>query len=373
MTTRTLIVGAGFFGSVCAYELQRAGHEVLVLEKRNHIGGNCYTEYSEQAGCHKHVYGAHIFHTDNRKIWNYVKKFSTFNTYINRPKVNYRGSIYSFPINLFTFYQICGAKTPAEAREYLDSVCLKIDKPANLEEWCLSRVGPELYTIFIEGYTKKQWQKHPRELPVEIIQRIPVRLNYNDNYFNHRYQGIPTNGYTAIFERLLENVEVCLNTDFLEDKKYWLDKFDHVIYTGPIDSFFGFESGVLEYRSLQFKSKIHSTNDYQGNAVINYTDKDIAYTRTIEHKHFDLNLDKPKTIVTTEYPQKWHKNAEPFYPVVTEKNLKILGKYKTSAEKSFGNISFGGRLGEFKYYDMDQVVSSALRLVKELTQKFPVE
>lgn len=365
MSKRFLIVGAGFYGSVCARELTDAGHRVHVIEKRDHIGGNCFTRYWEEADCHQHVYGAHIFHTNNREIWDYVNRFAEFNHYVNRVKVNYRDTIFSFPINLLTLFQIYGVRTPSEAEEKLASVREPIENPANMEEWCLANVGREIYEIFIKGYTSKQWNKPPSELPASIIRRVPIRLTFDDNYFNDRYQGIPIGGYTAIFDQLLKGIPVDLKVDFLSERDDWLKRYDRVIYTGPIDAFFEHCFGHLEYRSLRFETELRPTRDFQGNAVINYTEATVPHTRIYEHKHFDLSLKADQTLTSIEYPQDWQPGMIEYYPVITESNNDRYQLYREKADQLSLPVHFGGRLGSFKYYDMHQVVGAALKTVRD--------
>lgn len=360
MTKKILIVGAGFYGAICARELAQSGHCCHVIDKRNHIGGNCYTRYNADAGCHEHVYGPHIFHTNSRKIWDYINQFAEFNSFVYRAKVNYRGKLYSFPVNLFTLHQIYGVATPDEARRMLASVRRPIVDPGNIEDYCLSTVGEEIYRIFIDGYTRKQWGKPPSQLPVDIIKRIPIRLNFNDNYYEDRYQGIPIGGYTAIFEQLLSGVPVDLAVDFLSDRDYWLARYDYVIYTGAIDAFFAYQAGVLEYRSLRFESSLVDCQDYQGNATINYTDVDVPWTRIVEHKHFDLNLEAGKSLITKEYPADWSPGMTEFYPIGDETNMRLLKQYQDLARPLAGKVHFGGRLGEYRYLDMHQVIDAAL-------------
>ncbi len=356
---RVLIVGAGMFGAVCARELTDAGIACTVIEKRDHIAGNCYTRYVVAADCHEHVYGAHIFHTNDERIWAYVNRFARFNHYVNRVKVNWRGELYSFPINLLTLYQLWGVRTPAEAQAKLAAVREPIAQPANLEEWCLSQVGREVYERFVRGYTMKQWQRDPRELPASLIRRLPIRLNFDDNYFNDRFQGIPIGGYTALFERLLDGVAVFTGVDFLADRDDWLRRYDHVIYTGPIDAFFGYDQGTLEYRSLRFERELVNEPDFQGNAVVNYTDADVPYTRILEHKHFDLSSRASQSLITREYPADWKPGQTEFYPVASAASQQRYQAYRARADELAGQVTFGGRLGEFQYYDMHQVIASA--------------
>lgn len=357
-----LIVGSGLFGSIFASELTKQGAKCLIIDKRSHIGGNCYT--TENEGIHVHEYGPHIFHTNNKQIWDYVNSISEFNNFVNRPKVNYKNKLYSFPLNLMTLYQLWGVQTPSEARKKLNEVKVNIENPKNLEEWCLSQVGEEIYQTFIYGYTRKQWGRHPNELPSFIIKRLPIRLNFDDNYYEDKYQGIPIGGYTQIFKNLLKDIPIELNCDYLSDK----DKFDsmakRVVYTGPIDEFFNYEDGMLEWRSLSFIKERHDVEDYQGVAAVNYTEYEVPYTRICEHKHFD-SVKTKHTIITKEYPQAWDKTKEKYYPVNNEKNNNLYMTYKNKIDT--GKYIFGGRLADYKYYDMHQVIGSALaRSKKEL-------
>ncbi len=361
MSKRFLIVGAGFYGCVMARELTDAGHRCQVIEKRDHIGGNCFTRYHEEADCHQHVYGAHIFHTQSRETWDYVNRFAAFNHYVNRVKVSYRNRIYSFPINLFTLNQLWGVRTPEEAKLKLDAVREPIANPTNMEEWCLAHVGREIYDTFIRGYTTKQWRRPPSELPASIIKRVPIRLTFDDNYFNDRFQGIPIGGYTALFEKLLTGIPVELEVDFLSDRDRWIRQFDHIIYSGPIDAFFDHRFGPLEYRSLRFEDEILPVRDYQGNAVMNFTEADIPHTRIYEHKHFDLSLKADQTLVTREYPRDWQPGMIEYYPVITEINKQRYQQYADLAASEALPVTFGGRLGRFQYYDMHQVVGMALK------------
>lgn len=369
MSKNILIVGAGMYGSVCARELTDAGHKCHVLEKRDHIGGNCYTKYNEAADCHQHVYGAHIFHTNSKKIWDYINRFAEFNHYRNSPRVSYKGRIYSFPINLLTLHQLYGCTSPSDAEAKLKEVVVPNDNPQNMEEWCLANVGPEIYEIFIKGYTTKQWNRSPKELPADVIKRLPFRLTYDDNYFTDRYQGIPIGGYTAIFEKLLEGSEVLLGIDFLEDKEAWIAKYDHVIYTGPLDSFFEYKFGHLEYRSLRFEEELLPLKNYQGNAVFNFTDEEVPYTRIYEHKHFDLSLNGEHTLITKEYPQDWKPGMIEYYPVQTVARNEVFEQYKALREQCPPSITFGGRLAEFRYYDMHQIIGAALQNTSSLKFK----
>jgi UDP-galactopyranose mutase len=361
-----LIVGAGLYGAVCARQLTDAGHRCLVIERRDHTGGCCFSRYNEEAGCHQHMYGAHIFHTEDDRIWAYINRFARFNHFVNRPKVRYRERIYSFPINLFTLYQFLGVTTPAEAELQLRKLRVPCQDPRNIEDWCLSHVGREIYEKLILGYTIKQWRKHPKDLPVSIIKRLPIRLTFDDNLFSHPYQGIPIGGYSAIFDRLLQGIEVETGVDFLEDRDRWLSLFDHVIYTGAIDAFFRYSEGILEYRSLRFETELIDIPDFQGNAVFNYTDAAVPFIRIIEHKHFDMNYSRSKTLITREYPEDWIPGKEPYYPVETETSRQVLAKYRSRVKELDGKVIFGGRLGEYKYYDMDQVIFAALNKIDHL-------
>lgn len=359
---KVLIIGAGLYGSVCAFELTKAGHSCHVVERRDHVGGNVYTRYIPEAACHEHVYGAHIFHTNSCKIWEYICQFSEFNSYTHRLKAVNDGMLYSFPINLMTIYQISGAKTPTEARQWLGSERRPVASPQNMEEYCLSEIGHTLYALFIEGYTTKQWGKHPRQLPADIVKRLPVRLTFDDNYFSDRYQGIPVGGYTSIIEKMLEGSSVELGTDYLHRRTLYDGKFDLTIYTGPIDAYFGYEHGILEYRSLRFDRQLIGLNDYQGNAVINYTDAVTPWTRIIEHKHFDRNFNGTSTLITHEFPADWRPGDEPYYPINDIRNTALHKQYLSIPTSTH----FGGRLGEYRYYDMHQVIGAALTFCERL-------
>lgn len=356
-----LVVGCGISGVVFAQRIAEQGRKVLVIEKRRHIGGNCYTEDIE--GINVHKYGPHIFHTDDEAVWKYVNQFADFNHFVNRPKVRYKDRLYSFPINLMTLYQLYGVKSPVEAREKLREVCIHNGNMRNLEEWALSQVGEDIYKIFIKGYTKKQWRRDPKELPASIIKRIPIRLNYNDNYYDDKYQGIPTGGYTKMFERMLEGIEVRLNTNYFKKKDYWNSIAFVVVYTGRVDEYFDYEFGLLDYRGLRFEDKVFE-GDYQGNAVINYTEEKIPYTRVIEHKHFESGT-QSKTVVTYEFPTEYHKEAVPYYPVNTDDNNKLYERYKQEAKKE-KNLVLAGRLATYSYLDMDDAILSALKIVDNL-------
>ena len=359
---KVLVVGAGVFGATCARQLHEAGYDVQVVERAAHVGGHCYSHYVEEAGCHQHVFGPHIFHTDDERVWAYVNRFAQFNHFVNRPKVCYEDTLYSFPINLMTMQQVFGVHTPEEAETVLNGQREPIDDPANMEEWCLANIGRTLYAMFIEGYTSKQWGKHPRELPPSIIKRVPIRMTFDDNYFTHPHQGIPKDGYTALFEAMLDGIPVELETDFLGDRDAYIKAYDRVIYSGAIDEFFGYQDGVLAYRSLRFEHELVDKRDFQGNAVINYTEQSVPFTRVIEHKHFDLNLDSPKTLVTREDPAEWALGDTPYYPVGTDENRQIYERLADRAAREFPSVVFGGRLGRYRYLNMDQVVAMALEL-----------
>ena len=352
-----LIVGSGIYGSVFARELTNAGKKVLVIDKRNHIGGNCYTEKIEDINVHK--YGPHIFHTSDKQIWDYVNSLVPFNHFSYRPKIKYKDKIYSLPINMMSLYQVYGVTTPEEAKQKLDEVKIPNQSPTNLEEWILSQIGVELYEIFVKGYTTKQWGRDPKDLPSSIIKRLPIRLTFDDNYYFDKYQGIPIGGYTQIFEKLLDGIDVKLNVDYLESKDLWDSKAKKVVYTGPIDAFYDYKFGKLEYRSLKFETEILDIPNYQGIAGMNYGDIDIPYTRIIEHKHFEFG-EQSKTIITKEYPKT---EGEPYYPLNNSINNARYSKYKGLMEQETKYL-FGGRLCDYKYYDMHQVFASALKRVK---------
>lgn len=356
-----LIVGCGLFGIVFAQKQFERGKRVLIIEKRPHIGGNCFTEVVNDINVHK--YGPHIFHTSNLKIWEYVNRFACFNSFVNRPKVRYKDKLYSFPINLMTLYQLYGIKTPLEAKKKLTELAIPEKNPENLEEWILSQVGRDIYEIFIKGYTQKQWQKDPRDLPASLIKRLPIRLTFDDNYFNDKYQGIPIGAYTNMFAKMLEGVEVKLNTDYFTNRSDWDSIASTVVYTGKIDEYFDYKLGTLEYRGLRFENELLE-GDYQGNAVINYTEKEIPFTRIIEHKHFEFG-DQPQTIITREYPKQYHKSDTPYYPVNNISNNKLYEKYKKLSERK-KNLVLGGRLATYRYLDMDDIILSAFELIKTL-------
>lgn len=359
-----LIVGAGLYGAVFAHEATKAGKKCLVIERRSHIAGNVYTY--PQEGIQVHKYGAHIFHTNNQVVWDYITQFATFNRYTNSPIANYRGALYSLPFNMNTFHQMWGVITPAEAKEKIEQQRKEsgITSPKNLEEQAIFMVGRDIYEKLVKGYTAKQWGKPCKELPSFIIRRLPLRFTYDNNYFNSDYQGIPVGGYTQIVEKLLAGIEVRLNTDFLAQKAELSALAKQVIYTGPIDAYFDYCYGPLEYRSVRFETEVLDTDNYQGNAVVNYTDEQTPYTRIIEHKHFEFGQQE-KTVISREYSHNWTVGQEPYYPVNDDKNAALYGKYQTLAEQT-PNVHFGGRLGEYRYYDMDQVVLAALQKAEAL-------
>ena len=358
-----LIVGAGPFGATFAYEANKRGKKVLVIDKRDHVGGNMYCENIE--GINVHKYGAHIFHTSNKKVWDYVNQFCTFNNYINSPIANYKGEIYNLPFNMNTFNKLWGVVTPSEAKAKIDEQIKEsgITEPKNLEEQAISLVGKDIYEKLIKGYTEKQWGRRCTELPAFIIKRLPVRYTYDNNYFNDKYQGIPEGGYNVIFDKLLEGIDVELNVDFFDKKRELLQKADKIVFTGMIDQYFDYQYGVLEYRSLRFEHETLDEENHQGNAVVNYNEREVPYTRIIEHKHFEFGK-QPKTVITREYPAEWKQGDEPYYPVNNEKNAEIFKKYQELAQKE-ENVIFGGRLADYKYYDMHNVMERALEVVKE--------
>jgi UDP-galactopyranose mutase len=356
-----LIVGSGLFGSICAHELKKKGYKILVIEKRDHLAGNIFTE--NNLGIQVHKYGAHIFHTNNKVVWDYINSFAEFNRFTNSPIANYKNKLFNLPFNMNTFYQLWGVKTPKEAQAKIEGQKKRyhIEMPNNLEEQAISLIGKDIYEILIKGYTEKQWGRKATELPSFIINRLPVRFTFDNNYFNDKYQGIPIGGYTQIIEKMLEGIEVKLNTDFFDDKNNKLALADKIIYTGPIDKFYDYQYGALEYRSLRFENEVIDEPNYQGNAVVNYTEYDIPYTRIIEHKHFDF-VETEHTVITKEYPCNWQIGDEAYYPINDEKNAALYRKYKELADKE-KQIYFGGRLAEYKYYDMHHVIEKALDFI----------
>ncbi len=362
-----LIVGAGPYGSIWAHEAAKVGKRSLIIEKRSHVGGNMYTH--KEHGVNVHDYGAHIFHTDNKEIWEYVNQFSEFNGYINQVVANYQGELFNLPFNMNTFYQMWGVKTPQEAQAKIEEqkTAAGIQKnPKNLEEQAISLIGTDIYTKLIKGYTEKQWGRKATELPSFIIRRLPVRFTFDNNYFNHRYQGVPVDGYTKIFDKMLasELIDVLTDTDFFADKATFLAEFPRIVYTGMIDQFFDYQFGELEYRSVRFETKAIASDNVQGNAVINYTDAKTPYTRKMEWRHFDQQADEGWSMVTTEYPQDWTREKEAYYPVNDKKNMDLFKEYRQEAAKQ-DQVIFGGRLGNYQYYDMDMVFSAAIKAVRQ--------
>lgn len=356
-----LIVGAGLFGAVFAHEATAAGKKCLVLERRGHIGGNCYTEEIE--GIQVHKYGAHIFHTSDKYVWDFINRFAEFNNYVNSPIANYKGEIYNMPFNMNTFSKMWGISTPQEAKAMIEEQRKEISgEPQNLEEQAISLVGRDIYEKLVKGYTEKQWGRPCAELPASIIKRLPVRFTYDNNYFNDRYQGIPIGGYTAIIEKLLAGCDIRLDTDFIAEREKYSGMAGKIIYTGMIDEYYGFCYGALEYRSVSFESEVVDTDNYQGVAVVNYTDSATPYTRVIEHKHFDFGK-QPKTVISREYPAEWKPGMEPYYPINNLKNQAVYEKYAELAKRE-PKVIFGGRLGEYKYHDMKDAISGALALAK---------
>ncbi len=364
MHVNCLIVGAGLFGATVARELLDRGKSVLVLEKRGHIGGNVYTEEIE--GIQVHRYGAHIFHTNDRRVRDYVNRFAEFNRYTNSPVANYHGELYSLPFNMYTFNRMWGVVTPAEAEAKIaeQRAAAGITEPKNLEEQAISLVGTDIYEKLVKGYTEKQWGRPCTELPAFIIRRLPVRFTFDNNYFNARFQGIPIGGYTAMVEKMLAGAELRLGADYFDGKAAWDAMADTVVYTGPIDRYFGFCCGPLQYRSVRFETEILDTPNYQGNAVVNYTDRETPYTRIIEHKHFAFGT-QPKTVISREYSAEWQPGDEPYYPVNDAKNGALYEKYRALADRE-EKVVFGGRLGQYRYYDMDAVIAAALDAAEKL-------
>lgn len=356
-----LIVGAGLFGAVFAHEATKRGKRCLVVEKRGHIAGNVYTE--EVEGIQVHKYGAHIFHTSNEEVWQYVHRFASFNHFINSPVANYKGRLYNLPFNMNTFYQMWGVKTPTEAAQKIEAQrkTAGITEPKNLEEQAISLVGEDIYRILIKGYTEKQWGRDCRDLPASIIRRLPVRFTFDNNYFRDRFQGIPEEGYTSMVEKMLEGIEVRLNTDFLKQKDEFEAVADKVIFTGPIDAYFDYVHGALNYRSVRFETEILPISNYQGVAVVNYNEREVPFTRIIEHKHFAFGTQE-KTVISREYPSEWQLGLNPYYPVNDAQNTALYERYKALADLQ-DKVRFAGRLGQYKYFDMDKVIAEALTFV----------
>ena len=358
-----LVVGAGLYGAVFAHEAKEKGKNVLVIDKRDHIAGNVYTEVIE--GINVHKYGAHIFHTNNKKVWEYITQFAEFNRFTNSPVANYKGELYSLPFNMYTFNKMWGVVTPQEAAEKIEEQrkAAGITEPKNLEEQAISLVGTDIYEKLVKGYTEKQWGRPCNELPAFIIKRLPVRLTFDNNYFNALYQGIPMGGYTKMVENLLDGIEVRLGEDYLEKKAEYDALAERIVYTGAIDAYFDYKLGALEYRSVRFENEVLDMPNFQGNAAVNYTDAETPWTRIIEHKWFEFG-DQPKTVISREYSSEWKVGDEPYYPVNDEKNGKLYAEYKKLAEAE-NKVIFGGRLGEYKYYDMDAVIASALEMCEK--------
>ena len=358
-----LIVGSGLFGAVFAYEANKREKKCLVIEKKNHIGGNIYTENIE--GINVHKYGAHIFHTSNKKVWDYIQQFAEFNRYTNSPIARYKNEVYNMPFNMNTFNKLWGVFTPEEAKKKIEEELKNsnIDEPKNLEEQAIKLVGKTIYEKLVKGYTEKQWGMKATELPAFIIKRLPVRFIYDNNYFNDLYQGIPIGGYTQIIEKMLSGIEVKLNYDYFEHKNELENISEKIIFTGPIDKYYDYKYGELEYRSVRFETEVLDMENYQGNAVVNYTEYEVPYTRIIEHKHFEFGT-QPKTVISKEYSDKWTKDKEPYYPINNDKNNLLYEKYKELASKD-KNIIFGGRLGQYKYYDMHKVIEEALQCIEK--------
>ncbi len=356
-----LIVGSGLFGSVFAHEARKRGKKCLVIDKRNHAGGNVYNE--NIAGINVHTYGAHIFHTNDQQIWDYVNQFVKFNHYVNSPIANYKGELYNLPFNMNTFYQLWKVKTPSEAKAKIQSQLegVAIKKPANLEEQALSLVGRDIYVKLIKGYTEKQWGRPATQLPAFIIKRLPVRFTFDNNYFSDKYQGIPIGGYNKLIDGLLEGIDLRLGIDYFTDRTYWDSQAENIVFTGKIDQYYDYRFGQLNYRSLKFEHEIKPVENFQGNAVVNYTEGEIPYTRIIEHKHFEFGTQQ-QTVVTKEYPQDWDDTKEPYYPINDEQNNETYLRYRALADREV-RVLFGGRLAEYRYYDMHQVIGSALKKV----------
>ncbi len=357
-----ILVGAGLFNAILANEARKSGKRCLVIEKRNHIGGNCYTECIE--GINVHKYGAHIFRTSDKYVWDYICGYADLNNFINSPIAVYKDEIYNMPFNMNTFSKMWGIKTPSEAMNIIEKQSKDVHRPArNLEEHAIGLVGTDIYYKLIKGYTEKQWGKECKNLPASIMRRIPLRFVYDNNYYNDRYQGIPIGGFTPIFEQFFSEAEILLNTDFLKEKEYWKKQCKKIIYTGTIDEYFDYQFGELEYRSLKFETEILNQNNYQGVAVVNYTEREVPYTRIIEHKHFEFG-NQDKTVITREYPVKWEKGVEPYYPINNEENQLKYNKYLNLAKGEA--VIFGGRLGMYKYFDMQDTIKAALELAREI-------
>lgn len=362
-----LIVGCGLYGAVFAQQAKEHGKKCLIIDKRNHIGGNCYTD--KQDGIDIHRYGPHIFHTNSDKIWDYVNRFAKFNNFVNRPKVSYLNKIYSFPINLMTLYQLWGVTTPGEAIIKLNEVKIPIEKPSNLEDWILSQVGEEIYQTFIYGYTKKQWGTEPKNLPSFIIKRLPIRLTFDDNYYFDKHQGVPINGYTTMVANMIDGIECQLETDYFNDRDRYDGLAKNIVYTGPIDRFYEYKYGQLEYRTLSFETHRLATSDYQGNAIINFTSTDQPYTRIVEHKHFNISpftINNGITHITKEFSATWNNQSDPYYPINNEVNNTRFDQYHRLTKADSHKYIFGGRLAEYKYYDMHQVIGASLHKYNNL-------
>lgn len=362
-----LIVGSGLFGAVVAQRAHEQGKKVLILEKRPHIAGNVYTEEIE--GINVHKYGAHIFHTNNKEVWKYVNQFAEFNRFTNSPVANYKNELYSLPFNMYTFNKMWGVVTPEEAAAKIEEqkTAAGITEPKNLEEQAISLVGTDIYEKLVKGYTEKQWGRSCKELPAFIIKRLPVRFTFDNNYFNALYQGIPIGGYTKMVENMLSGIEIIVNEDYLENREKWDHIADRIIYTGAIDAFYDYQLGALEYRSVRFETEVLDKPNFQGNAAVNYTDRETPWTRIIEHKWFEFGT-QPKTVISREYSSEWKLGDEPYYPVNDEKNNQLYEQYNRMAQQE-KKIIFGGRLGEYKYYDMDMVIASALKMSKQILEK----
>ena len=358
-----LIVGSGLFGSIFAYEANKRGKKCLVIDKRPHIGGNIYTEKIEDINVHK--YGAHIFHTNNKEVWQYINQFAEFNRYTNSPVARYKNEVYNLPFNMNTFNKLWGVFTPDEAKQKIEEELkeVNIDEPKNLEEQAIKLIGKTIYEKLVKGYTEKQWGMKATELPAFIIKRLPVRFTYDNNYFNSEYQGIPKGGYTGIIEKMLDGIDVKLNYNFFEHREELENIAEKIIFTGPIDEYYDYYFGELQYRSVRFETEVLDMENYQGNAVVNYTEYEVPYTRIIEHKHFEFGT-QPKTVISREYSDKWDKTKEPYYPINNERNNNLYNKYKELADKD-EKVIFGGRLGQYKYYDMDKVIEEALNCCKQ--------